>query len=377
VNSYLHTKGHFRYVLPNNAPENKDLIFFPFWRLKGMLFSCSPSQIKHRIVDVSHQAIDSSLFPMSVGLRSQALKLKFATNEIKGRFLKPALPFEEITGILDKRFSSFFPKPVIHQAYIGDTVSIIFAPYYIDEKIYDAVLNESISSPLPQDFDMSAFQGDRPGGSIRFLPTLCPNCGWDLKGQRNSLVLNCDNCTSVWKALKEGFTKLNASYLRDDGENIVYMPFWRIKVKIEGIALESYADLIRAANLPKAVQKGMEDIRFHFWSLAFKVRPENFLKLTRNITLSQPNEKLSPGAPKAKKHPVTLPLKEAVDSLKMTLADFLKPKKKMTEILPDITITPKSFILVYLPFQERQHELVQPRFTMAINKNLLAHARNL
>ena len=342
-----------------------------------MLFSCSPNDIKHRIVDVSHQAIESNLFPMSVGLRSQALKLKFATNEIKGRFLQPTLPFEEITDRLDRRFSSSFPKPIIHQAYIGDTLSMIYAPHYIDKKIFDAVLNEPISPELSEEFDVSSFQGDRPGGSIQFLPTLCPHCGWDLKGQRNALVLNCKNCSSVWKASKKGFSKLSASYLPDKEDNLVYMPFWRIKVKTEGIVLESYADLIRAANLPKAVQKGMENIQFHFWSLAFKVRPESFLKLSRTITLSQPNEKLSPGAPSAKKHPVTLPLKEAVDSLKMTLAAFLKPRGKMMEILPDITITPKSFILVYLPFQERQHELVQPRFTMAINKKLLAHARNL
>ena len=342
-----------------------------------MLFSCSPNEIKHRVVDVSHQAIASDLFPKSVGLRSQALKLKFATNEINGRFLKPTVPFKQITEILDRRFSSLFPKPVIHQAYIGETISIIYAPYYVEDKLYDAVLNQSISPALGDDFEMSAFQGDRPGGSIRFLPTLCPNCGWDLKGERNSLVLNCENCASVWKARNKGFTKLSASHLPGDDENLVYMPFWRIKATIEGIALESYADLIRAANLPKAVQNGMENIRFHFWALGFKVRPESFLKLSRTITLSQPNQRLSPGTPKAEKHPVTLPLKEAVDSLKMTLASFLKPRRKMMEILPDITITPKSFILVYLPFQEKQHELVQPKFTMAINKNLLAHARNL
>jgi hypothetical protein len=377
VNSYLQTDSHFRYVLPNNAPKDKEMIFFPFWRLKGMLFSCSPNEIRHRIVDVSHQAIESNLFPMSVGLRSQALKLKFATNETAGRFLQPTLPFGEITHQLDQRFSSLFPKPIIHQAYIGDTLSMIYAPHYIEKKIYDAVLNQPISPLLPEDFDVSSFQGNRPDWSIRFLPTLCPNCGWDLKGQRNALVLNCENCSSVWKASKKGFSKLNASHLPGKEDNLVYMPFWRIKVKIEGILLDSYADLIRAANLPKAVHAGMENIGFHFWTLAFKVRPDNFLKLSRTITLSQPNEKLSPGAPPAKKHPVTLPLKEAVESLKMTLASFLKPRRKMMEILPGITITPKSFILVYLPFHEGRHELVQSRFAMTINKNLLAHARNL
>jgi hypothetical protein len=209
------------------------------------------------------------------------------------------------------------------------------------------------------------------------MATLCPHCGWDLKGQRNSLVLTCENCSSVWKASKNGFVKLSAAHVPGKEDKLVYMPFWRLKVTIEGIRLDSYADLIRAANLPKAVRKGMETIDFHFWSLAFKLRPQDFLKLSRTITLSQPDEKLLAGAPAATKHPVTLPLKEAVESMKITLASFLKPRRKMMEILPNISITPRSFILVYLPFHERQHELVQPRFAMTINKNLLAHAGNL
>jgi hypothetical protein len=364
-------------MLPSNAPEDKALMFVPYWRLKGMLFSCSPTEINHRIVDVSHRAIDSSLFPMSVGLRSQALKLRFATPDTGGRFLQPTLPVADVTELVDRRFSASFPGPVIHQTYIGETLSMIYAPYYVDKKMFDAVLNEPLSSQLPDDFDESDFKGGRPGGSIRFLPTLCPHCGWDLKGQRDALVLDCENCASAWKATRKGFARLNASHLPGNADDLVYMPFWRIKADIEGLRLNSYADLVRSANLPKAVQPGMAAIQFHFWALAFKVRPQNFLKLSRTITLSQPVEKLSPGPPRGRKHPVTLSLKEGVESLKMTLAGFLKPKSKMAAILPDIKITPRSFILVYLPFHEKQHELVQPRLTMTINKNLLAHARNL
>jgi hypothetical protein len=121
----------------------------------------------------------------------------------------------------------------------------------------------------------------------------------------------------------------------------------------------------------------MEEVRFHFWALAFKVRPQNFLKLSRIINLCQPLEKPAGGVPKPKLHPVTLPLKEGLESLKLTLASFLKPRRKVAEILPDIAIKPKSFILVYLPFHEKHHELVQPKFHMAINKNMLAHSKNL
>ena len=85
-------------MLPNAAPKNKNLVFFPYWRFKGMLFSCVESGIKHRFIDASHQAVESGYFPISVGLRSQALKLNFVVPESRGYFLKPAR-----TGILMRR----------------------------------------------------------------------------------------------------------------------------------------------------------------------------------------------------------------------------------------------------------------------------------
>jgi len=62
VKSYLLQNDFFRYMLPNSAPENKDLLFFPYWRFKGMLFSCVENGIKHRFIDISHQAVESKLF---------------------------------------------------------------------------------------------------------------------------------------------------------------------------------------------------------------------------------------------------------------------------------------------------------------------------
>jgi len=46
VKSYLITKDYFRYTLPSKAPENKKLLYFPYWRFKGMLFSCASDGVK-------------------------------------------------------------------------------------------------------------------------------------------------------------------------------------------------------------------------------------------------------------------------------------------------------------------------------------------
>ena len=200
-------------------------------------------------MDISHQAVESRHFPISVGLRSQALKLNFVTPETPGLFLKPTLPFKNVMQIFERRFSKSLPNPVFHKAHIGETLSLIYSPFYIEDKIYDAVLNEPVTLELPDDFDTTLLSVARPDWRTHFVPTLCPGCGWDLYGQRDSLVLNCKNCNSVWRPAGNGFKRLKFACIPEKEDNIIYMPFWRIKTDISGIALNSYSDLAKVANL--------------------------------------------------------------------------------------------------------------------------------
>jgi hypothetical protein len=247
----------------------------------------------------------------------------------------------------------------------------------VNGKIYDAVLNRPVSPTLPGDFQTTTLPGGHPQWSLRFVPALCPTCGWDLKGQRDSLALNCANCNSVWYPGKEKLKKLKFAYLPEGGDNIIYLPFYRIKADVYGMELSSYADLIRVANLPKVVQKDWEDRPIHFWAPAFKVRPEDFLRFARNLTLSQPDGKWEHEFPKAQIYPVTMPLTEAVESLKLGLASFMKPQKILFPKLQETEIKPQNFLLIFIPFHERAHQLTQPAFQLNINKNLLRYARHL
>ncbi|NNF97873.1 MAG: hypothetical protein HKM93_00700, partial [Desulfobacteraceae bacterium] len=148
VKSYLMPTDFFRYMLPNNAPVEKELIYFPYWRFKGMLFSCLHRSIENRFLDVSHQAAASLHFPVSVGLRSQAMKLRFVTPEIKGNFIKPLINVDQAMDIILERFSVDLPKPILHQARIGESISMIYAPFYADSKLHDAILNQPITGVL-------------------------------------------------------------------------------------------------------------------------------------------------------------------------------------------------------------------------------------
>jgi hypothetical protein len=377
VNSYLMPDGFFRYLLPHAPNLNKDILYFPYWRFKGILFFCGPSGIQNRFVDISHQAIDAPNFPISVGVRSQAMKLRFATADMDGRFLNPSQSFDKFLSTFQERFGKSLPKPILHQANIGETLSLIYSPFYLTDKLYDAILDKPVSAKLPEDFDIENFSGDRPERHIHFVSTLCPNCGWSLEGERDTLVLVCKNCNSTWYPAGKKLKQLKFAHFPGKGDRTIFLPFWRIKADISGINLDSYADLIAVANLPKVVQNAWKDIPFRFWSPAFKVRPKVFLHLATHATLSQPHEELTPELPDARIYPTTLPIKEAVESLKITLANFMKPRKSLMERVCDIQIKAKKFTLVFLPFDEGHHELIQPDYHLTINKNVLALSKNL
>ncbi|MBW1801535.1 MAG: hypothetical protein JRJ85_12505, partial [Deltaproteobacteria bacterium] len=376
VKSYL--LGRFyQYVLPQSAPKNKELFYYPYWRFKGMLFNCTANGITHRILDVSHQAIPSDRFPVSVGLRSQTLKLRFLAPDMEGYFLKPSVPFQEVVQIVEKRFASMEQNSMFGQSFIGESTSLLYSPFYSDTKIYDAVLNKPLLSENPGDFNAFSLPGGTPDWNIKFIPAQCPECGWDLDGARNSLALQCNNCKTVWQAGKKQFMKLKFGYIPDEGKNVTYLPFWRIKADVTGINLGSYADLVKIANLPKVIQSQWEEQAFRFWSPAFKVRPQNFMSLSRNLTLSQPQDRIESALPDRTVHPVTLSIWEAIEGLKMNLASFMKPPKILYPKLPEINIKPQSFVLVYIPFYERGTELNQPAYRLRINKNILKFARYL
>jgi hypothetical protein len=264
----------------------------------------------------------------------------------------------------------------LHQANIGETLSLIYSPFYLNDRLYDAILQKPVSAKLPAGFDIAEFGKDHPSWPIRFVSTLCPNCGWNLEGQRDSLVLSCKNCDSVWYPAGKKLKALKFGRIPCANE-ATYLPFWRIRADVSGINLNSYADLISVANLPKTVQSGLGDIPFRFWVPAFKVRPKVFLRLASQVTLLQPQQKLIPRLPETKAHPGTLAVKEAVESLKITLADFMKPRQTMIDRLSDIHIDAKKFTLVFIAFEETHHELLQPDLKLAINKNVLSLSSNL
>ena len=366
-------------MLPHEESENKDLIYFPYWRFKGSMFSyIIPDTINKRFMDISYQALSSDIFPASLGLRPQALKLKFVTPKTPGRFLHPKLTLKQIMEFIKVRFNNSLKTEPLYQELIGENLSMLYAPFYEKQgKLIDAVLNKPVCQNIAENTGFYELKGGKPDWHIKFISTLCPDCGWDLSGESNALIMVCKNCNTLWQPSEKGTIKLPFRKLQTDKKTDIWLPFWRIKVEFSDIKLENFADLIKIANLPRVAKKDDHKIKFYFWIPGFKLLPQYFLIFSQRVTLSQPNETLENTMPEQNLGTVTFPVTEAVQSLKINLASFMKPAKLLESIINNIQIIPKKYLLVYMPFEDQGHELVHLKYKLAINKNMMLHSKKL
>jgi len=388
VKSCICRQGFPRYMFSRSpparahpeAPDDEDLVYIPYWRFKGVRYTCGPQGVTHKFLDISAIALEqfSSHLPFSLGFRSQALPLKQITPETRGRFFRPA-DANTILGRTKHLRSRIQEKPVSgFTEDIGETCSLIYSPFYEkDGVLVDAILNRPSGSVLESDRTLQSLQVCRPEKQTLFVPGLCPACGWDLEGSRDSLVLVCRNCHSLWKARNSQLARVRFACALPGRDTDVMVPFWKISTRISTFSLSSYADLVRLGNLPRSLQPEWENQALFFWAPAFKIRPRIFLRLAAQLTASQPDPVLEQKIGTHIHVPVTLPATEAVQSIRVLLAGLSKPLKDHLPALSQMQIEPVHAMLVYLAFEEQHHDYVHPGTQAAINKNVLALSSNL
>jgi len=262
-------------------------------------------------------------------------------------------------------------------------VSLVFAPVILrGNSLFDAILQEPLGA-IPEPVRERIIQAEArqtggpdhdPHGQVGFLATLCPQCGWDMEGERDSLVLYCRNCNSVWRAQDRALRKLEFSFFPREADSRIHLPFWRLRVKVTGLPIDSYGDLVRIANMPGIPRTG-SDTELHFWVPAFKSQPNLFLRLARTLTVLQrepPPDSVPGGLPL---FPVTLPLAEALESIKILIASMAVPKRLIFPRIPQLRLALLEHALAYLPFCERGEEYIEPTIQMSIQKNALKWGR--
>lgn len=369
------------YYLAAPCRTADDLLYVPYRRFRGMSFSFTMEGPVQRVIDSNALALGGRTpFPASIGLRPQVLRLRPITPDMSGRFLKagirastssPHLSPENLSPGTSGIGVRSAPGETLCEILIGEVESLVYAPTFVRGNIsYDAILKRPWKAGPESSLPLESSLGPPPC-NIDFVPMICPHCGWDLQGERDALILLCRNCDAAWEASGSQWQTVRFSVVRDETEASIYLPFWVMDAKISGVRLESFADLVRLANLPKAVQDGWERRRISFWSPAFKVHPKLFMRLARLLTLSQPDLASGEEIPKADLLSATLSPVDAGEFIRAIIGSFATPRRTMIPMLSGIGVSVAEKTLVYLPFSLRGNEYVQPSLGIGVSKTSL------
>lgn len=384
ISNFMVTRGPFRFVLPDQIPSDvsfKDRYYFPYLRFKGELFSCHLDELNYKIVDTTYLGLKEYELPSSLGLRPQAMRLLPVTSNLPGRFVRTN---EKISMIFDKaaQLSEIGRREkqdvLVHRSFIGETVSIIYLPsYFRNGQFFDGVLNQ----PLQSGVKLRAVHENSIEFQEKWVPsfisTICPRCGDDLVGQKDSVVLGCSNCHGAFQEQNGRLVEISWQIIPSEQKRIRYLPFWRLDVEAEGVNLTHFGDLLRLTNQPVVVREIHRKLAPTFVVPAFKIRPKTFLRLGGAMTLGQADFSDGKTAMQKGMYPVTLPPSEAEQALKVIMAAMTVNKGDLLPFLSKISFVVRKMDLLYLPFVDQGHDLVQEQTGVSVISNVLKFGRQL
>jgi len=363
----LHTEPFPSYYLEPgpDRPQAAELLYVPYWRLRGMEFRFNGPEPVCRVMDHSCPAVDGTGLPVSLGLRTQTQPLKFIRKGLEGIFTAPDISKQ---AALDQMSGANGDK-----TYIGEILSLIFMPFYRDRsRMVDGLSGQVLDIAMPDLASDKTFPFHPPS----FTPCLCPDCGWDLEGRTDSLVLSCKNCTSFRLIREKTLNRISAVFSETGPDPAVLLPFWRLQVSFSRATWSTHADLMRLANVPRQVTQDQEKQALEFYIPAFRIAPKLFLRLAKQITLSTPALGQAEKIPKTALYPVTLSLDEGIQAVLPVLRTLVVQKKEPLEILKTEKLTLTAFSLAYLSFQALGNDYVQEGTGLGLPKNALHAGHN-
>jgi hypothetical protein len=360
--------------------KGKELIYAPYWRFKGTAFALLQGKVAHRIIDTTRTARPDDGVPFSLGLRVQTQPLRFVEPKTEGTFLAPELPCREVVQRMSSRLLGLGSKlegQGLVQCHVGEVASLVFAPLSVGKQsVFDGLSGKRLEGLRPQ-----ALQAAQQAESISypsFLPALCPYCGWDLVGARDSLVQFCSGCNRVWAARQGKLAEVRARFLPPNGkEKPLYLPFWELEVQAEKLGLQRRADLLRLANDVRSAGPQPKDGPAVCRIPAFKIRPGLFLRLASQMTLASGFDELAESPQRGKYYPVTLPQGEAVEALTPVVGRLAADKKSAFSCLAKERFEIGGSRLLFVPFKRQNPDYVQPRLNIGLPGNALFFARSM
>lgn len=383
VKNFLQPAGIFRYLLPPTIEEDESsYLLIPYIRFKGTVFLVADKGFSYKVIDTTQLAINVSGLPPSLGVRAQAMQLRHLNPATNARFLMRSI---EPNAILRKaaqisHLTARAGKNLLHRAYIGETLSVIYLPLVqTDKGLLDAVNRHPLPADTSTRLSSKALKSTsfNPQWQPTFMASLCPHCGSEVEGASDSLVVHCAVCDRCWKMDAKGMEEVAFQVVDGAASAGLYLPFWRLKVSIPVLSVSSFADFITCTNQPILPQPHWKNRPMQFLVPAFKLRPKVFVQVGRQTTLGQWKLPEGKGERGTDFFPVTLSLSEGRQAIKIILAASATSPKRILPHLPKVRVVVKGEELVYLPFNDHGHDWVQPHTGVAIGKNILRFGRQM
>lgn len=368
------------YVLPAGASyQRRSLIHIPYWRFRGLVFALDASDVTYRVLESSALAVEASGIPISLGLRPQTIGAAFYGPQLPGRFLRPSIALADFLKSLGSGLRGRLKTPssrIAYQAFIGESVSLVYAPFFEQDGLRHDAITGRILGPMPEEV-LSGSPEPNPDHRLTFLPTLCPRCGGDMDGERDALVLRCRTCLEFWETNGSGFHRLDVGFVPASGGESFWIPFWVLDVAGKAFSLETYGDFAALACLPKKVPAKEASRPFRFWVPAFKVAPQFFVRLGRVATIGQLWDLADDPPPFEALHPVTLPSVEAFQACPILLGASTPAKDRLFAKIRGARLAFRGKKLAYLPLRRLSSEWVLEPFSVALPRNALRWGRTL
>lgn len=373
-----------RYTLASRLPSHipaDDVYYVPYLRFKGCIYYVKSSRVYHKLVDTTRIGFPGQSLPVSLGLRPQAMSVQPLTEQHLGRFVAQTIPaktiFAEATKI-SELFENKRSGPVEHRAFIGETVSRVYLPvYFYQDMLYDGVNHLKIGlGNLREALEQQRTSFEK-SWEPKFISTVCPNCG-DLMGATSEgLTLHCFNCEKHWFENNGTLVQLDYRIVKPKQRVSEYIPFWRIEPKQSHPLLKTLANFLEITNQPVLINTQHRESQLAFYVPAFKIKPDLFLLLAKNMTMLQLKFSQYEQLPVNRFYPVTMPHGEAFEALKSILVASAVSKKRVMEILPEVKFIAKKIQMVYLPFDDAGHDYIEQHTGVAISAAALRFGRQL
>jgi predicted RNA-binding Zn-ribbon protein involved in translation (DUF1610 family) len=367
------------YYLGEPAPDGETL-FLPYRRNTGVDIRCTSTEITSSLVDKTSLASSLPFLPRSLGVRTQALRLKFLTKETKGRFVIPNGAAEDHhlaesrQAILPGYAAAGLTASAAIRRFLSRASSFIYNPFrLLDDDVYDAISAEIVGR-FDANHTLDGLSFGQPPVHLAFIPAACPNCGTDLNGDKESVALPCRNCGILWEATETGLVERPFLSLPHRSGETTYLPFWWIRAAVKGIDEALYTDPFKSIP-PRSAGRLIAFDDFRFLIPAFFLNPVLFLRLSERATLWQPaKEEVNNEADHDTwLYPVTLSACQAAKLLPIILSSVITRTENALVSVVRGSLEPAQTTILFIPFTRTAAELLHEEMKVGLLRTAFRH----